>query len=205
MNIIEKATIRHYHRHRIQSYQDGTIESLGWRESDSQEKRFEVLASVADLNNQIIMDIGCGYGDLKPFLDRSYSGFIYLGIDQMPEFINIAKSRYANHANCHFYLTDFTTASLPQVDYVMASGALGYRCENPQFYFDMIQKMYEAAGKVLAFNMLDANKFPNHPLLLGHDPDTIVSYCETLSPHVSVTSGYLRDDFSVFIHKHKES
>jgi trans-aconitate methyltransferase len=35
--------------------------------------------------------IGCGYGDLKQYLDQSFSDFTYIGIDQMPEFISEAK------------------------------------------------------------------------------------------------------------------
>jgi hypothetical protein len=30
MNLTEKATIRHYLQHRIATYQNGTVEALGW-------------------------------------------------------------------------------------------------------------------------------------------------------------------------------
>ena len=156
MNLIEKATIRHYHQHRIAAYQNGTVEALGWRAKASQVKRFEVIATVGDLNGLTLLDVGCGYGDLKEYLDLSYSDFTYIGIDQMPEFISDAKKRYSGCSATYFFQTDFTAVDFPEVDYVIASGALGYRCQNPDFHFEMIRKMYTAAGQAVAFNMLDA-------------------------------------------------
>ncbi len=199
MNLIEKATIIHYHRRRINAFAEGTVEALGWRGVESQTKRFEALSRVGDLNGCTLLDVGCGYGDLKGFLDERFSDFTYIGIDQMPEFINEAKARYKNLPNTHFIQTDFTAVDFPGVDFVIASGALGYRCENPDFYGDMIRKMYEAAARAVAFNMLDAERFPEHPLLVGHDCDNIIALCRTISPRVTVARDYLEDDFAVFM------
>ncbi|NOY84878.1 MAG: class I SAM-dependent methyltransferase, partial [Nitrospirae bacterium] len=109
MNLIEKATIMHYHRHRIASYKTDSVKALGWRGSESQLKRFEVLASIGDLNGACILDVGCGYGDLKAYLDQHFSDFVYIGIDQMPEFISEAKRTYQSAVNTAFYQCDFST------------------------------------------------------------------------------------------------
>ncbi len=198
---MEKATIIHYHRHRIDVYSNGTVKALGWKGKESQIKRFETLSGVGDLNGCSILDVGCGYGDLKGYLDGRSSDFTYVGMDQMPEFIAEAKERYKDCVNTFFYQTDFTAVAFPQVDYVMASGALSYRCDNPNFYTHMIRKMYKAAVGAVAFNMLDADRFPECPLLVGHDCDKIVAFCNSLSPCVKVVRGYLEDDFTVFIYK----
>jgi SAM-dependent methyltransferase len=201
INVIEKATVVDYHRHRIDTFDRGSVESLGWRDHGSQIKRFEVLAGIGDLNGCSLLDVGCGYGDLKGFLDPSCSIYTYVGIDHMPEFITVAKKRYAACDNTYFFQADFNTATFPQVDYVLASGALSYRCASPQFYQGMIIKMYDAATKAIAFNMLHGDRFPDHPLLLGHDPQAIASFCKSLSPYVEVIEGYLPDDFTVFVYK----
>ena len=73
MNVIEKATIIHYHRHRIDTYHNGTVKALGWRGEESQVKRFEVLSTVGDLNGCSLLDLGCGYGDLKGYMDRRFN------------------------------------------------------------------------------------------------------------------------------------
>ncbi len=151
-----------------------------------------------------MLDAGCGHGDFKEFLDRRCSGFTYIGIDQMPEFIAEAKARYAGLRDTHFYQTDFAQAQLPPVDYVIASGAFGYRCANPNYYFDMIRKLFESAKSGLAFNMLDAAVFRENDLLTGHDRAEVTAFCQTLSPNVELVSGYLDDDFTVFLHRDAE-
>jgi len=201
MELIEKATIIHYHRHRIKEFNAGTAKSLGWKGGDSQQKRFEVLSEVADLNGTSILDLGCGQGDLKGFLDNIFSDFSYIGIDQMPEFIAEGQMRYGHLPNTHFYQRDFSTVALPQVEYVIACGALGYRCANPNWFNEMIAKMYASASRALVFNMLDVATFPDHPLLVGHDVEEIVAFCKILSPRVEVNSRYLEDDFTIYMYR----
>lgn len=205
MDLIEKATVMHYHRHRIAEFQQGSVESLGWRGTFSQQARYQVLAKAGDLNGASLLDIGCGYGDLKAYLDMHFSDFDYIGIDQMPEFIEEAKIRYGGCLRTAFYQTDFIAGELPQVDYVIASGALGYRCKNAGFYTDMICKLYNSAKIALAFNMLDKNHFPQHDLLVGHDRDEILTLCRALSPRVECFSDYLEDDFTIFMYRNEGS
>ncbi|PTN11640.1 class I SAM-dependent methyltransferase [Nitrosomonas aestuarii] len=201
MDLIEKATVMHYHRYRIGRYRHGTVESLGWRNAESQQIRYAVLARVGNLNGASILDVGCGYGDLKAYLDLHYTDYDYIGIDQQPEFIAEAKARYNGFLCTAFYQTDFSTARLPHVDYVFASGVLNYRCNKEQFYADMICKLYHSARVALAFNMLDKNHFPRHKLLIGHDCDSILTFCHTLSSQVECISDYLEDDFTVFMYR----
>ena len=201
MDLIEKATIIHYHRSRIEVFGGGSTEALGWRRPESQTKRFDVLSQVGDLSGCSVLDIGCGYGDLKSYLDQRFSSFVYFGIDQMPEFIADAKERYKDSADTHFFQTDFSTVELPSVDYVLASGALGYRSDDPDFHMNAVRKLYESATQALAFNMLDADRFPEHPLLTGHNVDETVRQCQELCPNVQVIQGYLDDDFTVFLRR----
>lgn len=179
----------------------GSVKALGWRGEESQVKRFEVLENIGELNGCVLLDIGCGHGDLKGFLDRTHSNYTYIGIDHMPEFIDVANTRYGERANTHFFQADFATAKFPQVNYVVASGVFNYRCASPRFYTDMIEKMYAVADRGFAFNMLLAERFPDHPILVGHDPVAITSFCKQLSPRVEVIDGYFDDDFTVFMYR----
>ena len=199
MTLIERATVIHYHRYRIEHFDAGTPESLGWRGDASQLRRFEILSGLGDFSGHSILDAGCGYGDLKAYLDQRCRGFNYLGVDQMPEFIEEAKRRWANAPDAHFVLSDFTSMPLPTSDYVIACGSLGYRCANPGFYFEMIAKLFAAARLAFAFNMLDAALFPPHDLLIGHNRGAVAAFCQNLCSKVQIIDGYLRDDFTVFM------
>lgn len=200
MNLIEKATVIHYHRHRIREFRAGTVEALGWRGLQSQLRRFEVLLQLGNFAGCSVLDAGCGHGDLKGFLDGHCPGFTYIGIDQVPEFIVQATARYGSFPDTHFSRADFTQARLPKVDYVIASGAFGYRCADAGHYFRMISKLFEAANIALAFNMLDAAVFPRHGLLIGHDRSQVEAFCRSIASRIEVTTGYLEDDFTVFMY-----
>lgn len=201
MTIIEQATVLHYHRHRMSLYGQGTARALGWKHEASQQTRFDVLATVGDMTGCSLLDVGCGYGDLKAHLDRTHTGFAYIGIDQQPEFIAIARARHHDVPNTWFFQADFTTVAFPTVDYVMASGSLNYRRGDLQCHLGMIGKMFAAAARGVAFNMLDVARFSQHDLLVGHDLARIEAHCQSMTPHVRIIRGYLDDDFTIFMYK----
>lgn len=200
MNPIDRATILHYHRHRIAQFGTG-IRALGWRGEPSQHKRFEVIAAAADFTGATVLDVGCGQGDLKAYLDERFDGVRYLGVDQMPEFIAAARERYAQCPRTALYCADFSTVPLPVSDVVVASGALGYRCAEPDFHFHMIRRMWAVCAGVLVFNCLDARGFAAHPLLVGRDVDDVMGLCRSLAAEVELVQGYLEDDFTVVMRR----
>lgn len=201
MTPIERATVQHYHRHRIAEHGSGTPEALGWRHAESQRRRFEVIAQAADFSGCSVLDLGCGTGDLKAFLDERFTDLRYLGIDQMPEFIEAARLRFATQRDTEFALAHFDIAPLPQADIVVASGALGYRSASPHWVFNMVARMYAAASQVLVFNLLDATVFPEHPLLIGHDIDDVAAFCRKLAPRVAIVRNHAADHATVVVQR----
>ena len=200
MNLFEKANIIRFHRHRIAVFNDGTVKALGWRGEESQHKRFEVISKLGDFNGSSVLDLGCGYGDLKAYLDQSFSNFSYLGIDQMPEFVNKAKRRHRKKVNTHFLHADFSKVALPKMDFVIASGALSYHSEDTDFHTKMIRKFYTSANIALAFNMMNDNHFKGNELLVGHNFKKVLSFCKSISPDVKVFQDYFEGDFTIFMY-----
>jgi SAM-dependent methyltransferase len=201
MNLKERATIIHYHRHRIATFGDGTVGALGWREADSQRVRFEVIADAVDFEGRSVLDVGCGHGDLCGFLLSRFDNVSYVGLEQVPEFVQVARDRYGTLPNTWFHCGDAVTAGLPGVDCVVASGTLNYRCEDPRFHYELIRRLYDAADEVLVFNVLVAARFPEHPLLRGHDPEEVASFCRGLSDAVDIIEGYAKDDVTFCVRR----
>lgn len=199
MNLIERATTIHFHRHRITQYGIGDVRSLGWVDESSQARRFETIAQAADFNHCSVLDLGCGTGDLKTFLDTRFSGVSYLGIDQVPEFVAEARARHAGEPQTLFELGDLGSMIFPRVDHVVACGALSYRSSSPHHVFGAIAKMFVSAAQTVVFSVLDADQFPEHPLLVGHAVDDIVEFCQKLSPGVRVMRSPVAGDTTVMI------
>lgn len=201
MNLIERATILHYHRHREAMNSKGTPRALGWKNDESQQSRYQVLSGIGNLDGCRILDPGCGYGDLLAFLNTHYKGIRYIGVEFVPEFLKVASQRYADNGNSRFYLGDFFKMVIPKCDYVLASGVFGYKTNDTGYYFNCIERFFITATRGVAFNMLDREKFFGHPLLTGHDRAKTIKFCQLLCKRTRVIKGYLEDDFTIIMEK----
>jgi SAM-dependent methyltransferase len=197
MNLIDRATVIHFHRHRIAQFGSASVRSLGWVDEASQASRFEAIAQAADFHDSSVLDLGCGNGDLKSFLDARYRGISYLGIDQVPEFIMHARSRHAGDGHAHFELGDFNTMMFPRVDHVVACGSLSYRSSNPRHVYAAIARMFVCAAETVVFSVLDDQCFPAHPLLLAHPVDEVTAFCRQLSAEVDIVRSSTGDAVTV--------
>jgi SAM-dependent methyltransferase len=200
MNPIEKANIVYYHRKRMKEETE-LVRQLGWNDVASQQKRFEVLCSIADLSRNTILDIGCGMGDLKEYIDARFEEVVYLGIDHVEEFIDHANHRFGRSKTAFFKRADFITDRLPEVDYIFASGALNYQTSSHLFPYRIIEKLYQCARKGVAFNLLDAETFPSDNLLKSYNRYVILSFCLRLATRAELVTGYLPEDFTIMMYK----
>ena len=205
MTIIEKYLVKRFHESKINSRDMDQPEFLGWSSKEVQQIRFEAIVSMTNFNATSILDVGCGYGDLKAYLDCYCSNFEYIGLDQEHSFIDFAKKRFQNQPSTWFYATDFTCCNLPLVDIIIASGALSYRCENPNFYIEQIQRFYEAANKIFIFNMLDDSVFESGSVVVSHNKEYIYNQCKLLCKDVSIKANYLDNDFTIMMKKKNQS
>ena len=197
--LLDNAAVFRYHRQRIREYGPGSPGALGWQ-PDGQQIRFEVLAQIGDLAHCSVLDVGCGYADLYPFLQQHFVGVQYYGIEQMPELLDLARARYPHAPGFTLATGDFLRMPLPLSDYVLASGSLNYRHRNPDFIFQAIATLYKSCRLGLGFNLLCWEPVGGGPLS-AYDPATIVAYCQTLAPNVKLVEGYRDGDFTVFMYR----
>jgi SAM-dependent methyltransferase len=95
MNLIDRATVIHFHRHRIAEFGADSVRALGWVSEASQTSRFEVVAQAADFNDSSVLDLGCGTGDLKAFLELKLSPRVSLVRGALPEAVTIVMDTVA--------------------------------------------------------------------------------------------------------------
>lgn len=172
---------------------------LGWRDAVSQQVRFQVLADVADLTGASILDEGCGFGDLYPYLTTRFPGITYTGVDINSAAIAVAKERYPEVS---FEACDFSQYEGKRVDYVLSSGALTFRIEDYDLiYRSHIRKMFDLCTKGVAFNVLDLHGIAETDEYLGYDPNELSAFCRTLTPNVQLRHDYSPEDFTVYLYR----
>ena len=85
---IKKVQERYTARHKTHG---NLPETLGWNKG-RQIPRFQSLTGSFSLQNISVLDIGCGFGDLIPYLEKHGSIKSYLGIDLVPSLITDAQN-----------------------------------------------------------------------------------------------------------------
>jgi SAM-dependent methyltransferase len=195
----DSGAIFRYHRDMAKMHGKTSSLALGWRNNHDQQIRFEALSKIADLDGKTVLDAGCGYTDLLPYLSARYQLAHYCGIEQIPELLDQAIARYGHLPNTSFISGNFFDRQLPVYDYVFASGSLNYASSDPQFIFKAINKLYESCKLGLGFNLLKVAL--QDGLLVAYEAEEILAYCRALSADVHLSDGYADDDFTVWMYK----
>lgn len=177
----------------------GTVKALGYRHDDDQLSRFAMLADIGDMNDCSVLDAGCGYGDLRAYLNHKYPRLKYTGIDQSEAFLMVASGRYAHLPETAFYLGDFCNAELSPADYVLASGSLNYHSSESRFIYNTITKLFNTSRIAFGFNLL--RKIEPGGILVAYDADDIMRHCRTLTPKVVLHDNYFEGDFTIWMYR----
>ncbi len=189
-----------------------SFKSVDWGSREGQLLRFSVLSQVflgksnsteaTQARLDSVLDVGCGLGDYLDYLEQHHFSLDYCGIDILPEMIAEAKRRRP-HSNFSCY-DIFKEKKLPETfDYTIASGI--FFCGDENLMKEAIAILFEKTKVALAFNSLsdwaldkDSSEFFACPL-------KTLDYCRSLTPWVQLRHDYMPNDFTIFMHREKNS
>lgn len=193
----------------IQSHQEPS-KQMGYRDQSAQYARFAQLLRVPfDLNQPFtINDLGCGAGDLYPFLKARNLNFQYRGYDMLHLMVQEAKNRFQKVENASFFhLTNVT--DMEPADFVFASGIFNLKYDaTPAAWQDYIEKtlleMHQKANKAIIFNVLTSYSDAHKQAAELHysSPQDLFHFCKThLSANVALYHDYGHYDFTIMVLK----
>jgi len=173
--------------------------SLKWVSKKAAEQRYEQIVADIDFEGKSMLDVGCGFGDIIPYISARTEKFEYLGIDITPEFIREAKRLYPKHK---FIVGDYFDKPLKEsFEVVICSGVLNANVDdNLGFRKRAIKIMFEHTREVLVFNM--AGRYPQPKTspksnVWFADPLEILKYCLSLTKKVILRLHYHSRDFTI--------
>ncbi len=194
----DKIRLTRFYEEALLKYGPGSAKALQWKNENSQHVRFVALSQIADLSGKSVLDVGCGVGDLYPYLQDHFTGIEYCGVDMVPGMIMAAEKKYPDVRFIHIDVLEFTE----QYDYVLASGALTFNMQSgKEFYFEIITHMYSLAKRGVAFNVLDSEVYATDHEYLAYSYAEIAAVCEALNCQFVVSTEYEVGDFTVFLYK----
>ena len=185
-----------------------SAQALQYSDAATQCARFAVLAGVADPLGSVL-DVGCGLAHLHGYLRSAGFAGRYHGVDVVPEFVEHAARALADDPLAGASLADAEEPLPGGFDHVLLSGVFNNRMEdNRGFMEGTLARMFEAAGRGIAFNAMSTHVEYRDPELYYVDPMEVFAFCkETLGGHPVLRHDYvLREggfpfEFAMYVYK----
>ena len=177
------------------------IKSVAWGSRESQQKRFEMLSQIANLEGRSLLDVGCGLGDFYGWLRSKYSNVRYTGIDITPSMIDIALN---NYPEIKFKVQNILKLKKikPNYDYVFASGIFNRRITRHKYFvMETVEKMFALCRQGMAFNIMSTKADFMEKNEYYADPSKMLNFCLSLSRKAALRHDYMPHDFTVYLYK----
>ena len=201
MKNMDTSKVEELYNARFEKY-GNDIKTVGWGSASSQKIRFEVLFRNLEPMGKTILDIGCGLGDLVPFLEERTDGdFQYIGIDIAEKLIEHATNTRENERT-KFHHGDVFSLCLPEVDIAVLSGALSLEVNNIESYaYETMKRMHELVDEAACLNFL--SKYVDYELDKNHhySPEKVFTEAIKLTKRVNLFHDYPLHEFTVQLFK----
>lgn len=188
-----------------------SFEALLWASPRTQTTRFRVIASMINLTGRIVLDAGCGRGDLCAWLDRQGVQYgRYIGLDAVPELLEAARAQ--NLPEAEFLYADFVAdpeafrpgGAAPEV--IVFSGSLN-TMDQP-VAMTVLERAWQDCAETLVFNFLSDRHHPRRFRVetgpaQRFNTMAMLEWALSRTPLVRFRQDYLKgNDATIVMHKH---
>ena len=191
---IERQAIERYSKRLAQFGEDPR--TLGWDTRAHQWTRFAAATAVIDLNGRDVLDIGCGLGDFRVFLEeRGISPAAYAGVDINDDLLAVARPRFTDSqfARRNVVLEPYAA---PVCDVAVMFGLVNFRLkdlDNYEYAARAIDAAFGACREALVVDMLSDRRTPEYPqedFVFYFDPARMLALALDRTPWVQVHHAY---------------
>lgn len=199
MNAEEKARAIDRYAERLRRL-GPSAEALGWRDGDQQRVRFDVLASLANVQSgDSVLDIGCGFGDLFDYLAAHEIDVRYTGCDISADVLAVARER---HPGLTFEERDVLAApyAAQAFDHVFISGIFNHVIADNIGFMERVMAGSFAASAVGVYANMTTDQVDYRDEHLHYfNPESVLRFCRRLSRHVAMRHDYALYEFTVSV------
>ena len=208
MNNKKSIIIEHY-MEKAKDFNIPDYQVLDWESQEAQETRFKAFLDHFDIRKSVLLDVGCGLGNLAEYIDKQNITLYYIGVDIISEMVERAKQKVFKNIIPQFMTMDFfkTFDIEDDFDYIYSSGIFNLNLgNNEEFLANAVRNFLIAARKGVCFNLLDISckeKYGDKYYYYKKD-EIFKMVCDTvkeldLKCKIKISDDYLANDFSVFI------
>ncbi len=172
----------------------------GWRSRRNQELRFQVLTGIGDLQNQSLLDLGCGLGCFYGYLKGQGWQGEYTGIDILDFMVRRARARFPE---ARFEEGDILRdPPREKWDYVFVNGVFNHKVKDNWGWLEsMVGRAFALARKGMAFTLLRRETGWMDPDLFYADFGDFERKVRLWSGgKYKIVTGYLPEDMAAYLH-----
>lgn len=184
--------------------------AVGWESAHIQAASFIQMTRLDGLvAGARVLDVGCGLGHFKDFVDKRGLDVDYTGWDICAPLVHRAQAR---HPGVRYEVRDILVDPPDeQFDVVVCSGAMNLRLPDHEVWLaSMLRAMFGACRTGMAFNLLSYYYARQHPYLQEPQfyyaqPERILGFCLELSPHVVLDHAELAQSFALHVYRRNQA
>jgi len=167
----------------------------------TQRMRFAAFAQVHDLRGKSVLDVGCGLGDLWPYLHQQFDDCEYIGFDISTEMIRRCRERFPG---VRFESGNFLEWDPGRkFDYVVAIGIHNnLRLEKGWELLEEVTRRQFELCRVNTHVSLLTDRYPRFgPEIQAWRAEDVLAMALRITPWVTLRHDYLPNDFSVTLYR----
>jgi SAM-dependent methyltransferase len=185
---------------RLLSKEKDEARQVGWRDMETQNLRFRILAEIGQLANHSVLDVGCGLCAFYEYLVRPGIKCDYTGYEIQDSMFKIAQKRFPQ---LPIFQRDFLTDTDEKTyDYVIMAGILSLKLtENERYIRSMFETALRRCKIGIAANMMSTYVDYHDDYLYYADPCEIFKLAKELTPRVALRHDYMPYEFIIYLYK----
>ena len=170
---------------------------------EGQRVRYDMLASITDLNGKSVLDVGCGLGNFLEYMNEQGIKVDFTGYEINSNFICECRQKFPGVA---FELRDIIQDP-PEpggFDVVFFNGGLNTKIDdNEGVMRKLLKVMVEACRELCAITLTSTYAGDSHRHDFNHyfDPCQSFTFAKSLTNKVDLLHSYLPHDFTLVLYK----
>lgn len=173
-----------------------------------QYERFAVLTARFGPAPFSVLDFGCGFGDLLPFLSEHFDGVSYTGVDIVPAFLEECRTRHAGKGE--FRLIEDYRDIVEEYDYVLISGTFNTLCApDKPGHWSVVQEtlmhLFSKTRQILSVDFMTSQVDFEQDGAYHQDPEVLYRFArERMSRRLLLDQSYLPFEFCLSVWKNSK-
>ncbi len=179
-----------------------SIRSLASGSDERRNLRFQILTEVGIADGDTVLDLGCGFADLKEFFTKVGLKINYIGIDINEKIIKIAKE---NKPDLDLRVCDILNNELSdKIDYIVSTSSFNnllFEENNYTFIEKLLLKCQSIAKKGVAIDFLSSYvDFKVNDDVFYYEPERILSISKQITKKVCIRHDYELFEFCLYMY-----